>query len=149
VRVEHWANARHQPVAAAKAMLGQDLAYDRVPYFLHDQYDLGMEYNGYVEARRLRSRSSFRGDVPGREFVAFWLAGDGRVLIGMNVNIWDVNDAISALVRAGKPVSKGGTGRRRGAAGVTGGKLLEAADGERPGKRSACAPAGLAACRAT
>jgi 3-phenylpropionate/trans-cinnamate dioxygenase ferredoxin reductase subunit len=24
----------------------------------------------------------------------------------MNVNIWDVNDAISALVRSGKPVSK-------------------------------------------
>ena len=28
------------------------------------------------------------------------------MLAGMNVNIWDVNDAISALVRSGKPVSK-------------------------------------------
>src|ERR1700742_1465824 len=28
IRVEHWANARHQPVAAARAMLGQDVAYD-------------------------------------------------------------------------------------------------------------------------
>jgi 3-phenylpropionate/trans-cinnamate dioxygenase ferredoxin reductase subunit len=105
VRVEHWANARHQPVAAAKAMLGQEVGYDRVPYFYTDQYDLGMEYAGYVEPGGYE-QVVFRGDVPGREFVAFWLAGDGRVLAGMNVNIWDVNEAIGALVRAGKPVSK-------------------------------------------
>ncbi|MDR2985748.1 MAG: FAD-dependent oxidoreductase [Nocardiopsaceae bacterium] len=105
IRVEHWANARHQPVAAAQAMLGQDVAYDRVPYFYTDQYDLGMEYAGYVEPGGY-SEVVFRGDVPGREFVAFWLGDDGRVLAGMNVNIWDVNDAISALVRSGKPISK-------------------------------------------
>jgi 3-phenylpropionate/trans-cinnamate dioxygenase ferredoxin reductase subunit len=105
IRVEHWANARHQPVAAAKAMLGLDVAFDRVPYFYTDQYDLGMEYAGYVEPDGY-AEVVFRGDVPGREFVAFWLADDGRVLAGMNVNIWDVNDAIAALVRSGKPVSK-------------------------------------------
>jgi 3-phenylpropionate/trans-cinnamate dioxygenase ferredoxin reductase component len=105
IRVEHWANARHQPVAAAKAMLGQDVAYDRVPYFYTDQFDLGMEYAGYVEPDGY-AEVVFRGDVPGREFVSFWLGGDGRVLAGMNVNIWDVNDAIGALVRSGKPVSK-------------------------------------------
>ena len=38
-----------------------------------------------------------------REFVAFWLAG-GRVLAGMNVNVWDVNDAIQDLVRGGQTV---------------------------------------------
>ena len=27
-------------------MLGQDVTYDRVPYFFSDQYDLGMEYSG-------------------------------------------------------------------------------------------------------
>jgi len=104
VRVEHWANARHQPVTAAKAMLGQDVSYDRVPYFYTDQYDLGMEYAGYVEPGAYRE-VVFRGDVPGREFIAFWLAGDGRVLAGMNVNIWDVNESIAALVRAKTPVS--------------------------------------------
>jgi len=104
IRVEHWANARHQPVAAAKAMLGQDIAYDRVPYFYTDQYDLGMEYAGYVEPGGY-AEVVFRGDVPGREFIAFWLAGDGRVLAGMNVNIWDVNESLGALVRMG-PVSK-------------------------------------------
>jgi 3-phenylpropionate/trans-cinnamate dioxygenase ferredoxin reductase component len=104
IRVEHWANARHQPVAAAQAMLGRDVSYDRVPYFYTDQYDLGMEYAGYVEPGEYAA-VVFRGDVPGREFVAFWLGDDGRVLAGMNVNIWDVNDHIGALVRSGKPVS--------------------------------------------
>ena len=106
IRVEHWANARHQPVAAAKAMLGQDVVYDRVPYFYTDQYDLGMEYAGYVEPGEYAD-VVFRGDVPAREFIAFWLAGDGRVLAGMNVNVWDVNESIAALVRQGAKVSAG------------------------------------------
>jgi 3-phenylpropionate/trans-cinnamate dioxygenase ferredoxin reductase subunit len=105
LRVEHWSNARHQPQAAARAMLGQEVAFDRVPYFYTDQYDLGMEYAGYVEPGGYEE-VVFRGDKDRREFVAFWLSGDGRVLAGMNVNIWDVNDAIAALVRGGKPVSK-------------------------------------------
>jgi 3-phenylpropionate/trans-cinnamate dioxygenase ferredoxin reductase component len=45
----------------------------------------------------------FRGDVNQREFVAFWLGG-GRVLAGMNVNIWDVNEVIQAIVRGGRTV---------------------------------------------
>lgn len=104
IRVEHWANALHQPQAAARAMLGQDVAYDRVPYFFTDQYDLGMEYSGYVEPGGY-DEVIFRGDPGRREFIAFWLSGR-QVLAGMNVNIWDVNDAIQGLVRAGQPVDK-------------------------------------------
>jgi 3-phenylpropionate/trans-cinnamate dioxygenase ferredoxin reductase subunit len=104
IRVEHWANALHQPQAAARAMLGQDVAFDRVPYFFTDQYDLGMEYSGYVEPGGY-DEVVFRGDVGKREFIAFWLGG-GRMLAGMNVNIWGVNDAIRGLVRTGQPVGK-------------------------------------------
>jgi 3-phenylpropionate/trans-cinnamate dioxygenase ferredoxin reductase subunit len=102
IRVEHWYNALHQPQAAARAMLGQHPDYDRVPYFYTDQYDLGMEYAGYVEPGGY-DRVVFRGDVQRREFIAFWLAR-GRVLAGMNVNIWDVNDTIQAIVRSGRTV---------------------------------------------
>ncbi|HLX52071.1 MAG TPA: FAD-dependent oxidoreductase [Streptosporangiaceae bacterium] len=102
IRVEHWANALNQPQTAARSMLGQDAAYDRVPYFFTDQYDLGMEYSGYVEPRS-SYQVFFRGDVPGREFIAFWVA-DGHLLAGMNVNVWDVNDKIEALIRTGQPV---------------------------------------------
>ena len=38
----------------------------------------------------------FRGDPATREFIAFWLR-DGRVVAGMNVNVWDVTDDIQAL----------------------------------------------------
>jgi 3-phenylpropionate/trans-cinnamate dioxygenase ferredoxin reductase subunit len=103
VRVEHWANALHQPEVAAKAMLGQDVSYDRLPYFFTDQYDLGMEYGGYVTPGGY-DEVVLRGDVDRREFIAFWLSG-GRVLAGMNVNVWDVTDAIQDLVRSGQPIS--------------------------------------------
>jgi 3-phenylpropionate/trans-cinnamate dioxygenase ferredoxin reductase subunit len=103
LRVEHWSNARHQPRAAARAMLGQDVSYDRLPYFFTDQYDLGMEYTGYATPGEYE-RVVFRGDVPGREFIAFWLAPDNRLLAAMNVNIWDVNETLGAIVRSGVPV---------------------------------------------
>jgi 3-phenylpropionate/trans-cinnamate dioxygenase ferredoxin reductase subunit len=105
IRVEHWANALNQPQAAARAMAGQLVSYDRVPYFFSDQYDLGMEYAGYVAPDEY-DEVVFRGDVDRREFVAFWLDQGNRVLAGMNVNVWDVNDDIQALVRAGQPVDK-------------------------------------------
>ncbi|MCW6005629.1 FAD-dependent oxidoreductase [Micromonospora sp. CPCC 205371] len=99
IRVEHWSNALNGGPAAARSMLGQPVSYDRVPYFFTDQYDLGMEYAGWAPHGSYDS-VVFRGDVAAREFVAFWVKG-GRVLAGMNVNIWDVQDDIQALVRAG------------------------------------------------
>ena len=104
IRVEHWANALHQPQAAGRAMLGQPVSYDRIPYFYTDQYDLGMEYTGYTEPGGY-DKVVFRGDVAAREFVAFWLGDGGRVLAGMNVNVWDVTEPIGALVRSRRPVS--------------------------------------------
>jgi 3-phenylpropionate/trans-cinnamate dioxygenase ferredoxin reductase subunit len=99
IRVEHWANALNGGPAAARAMLGQDVTYDPVPYFFTDQYDLGMEFAGWF-APGGYDRVVFRGDPATREFIAFWTA-EGRVLAGMNVNVWDVTDDIQALVRAG------------------------------------------------
>jgi 3-phenylpropionate/trans-cinnamate dioxygenase ferredoxin reductase component len=103
VRVEHWANALNQPAVAARAMLGQDAAYDELPYFFTDQYDLGMEYVGHAPPGSY-ARVVTRGDVAGREFIAFWLDADDRVLAGMNVNVWDVVDDIKALILSRKPV---------------------------------------------
>ena len=105
IRVEHWANALNSGPAAAKAILDRDEDYDPVPYFYSDQYDLGMEYSGYVP-RNGYDQLVVRGDltVPldgkAPEFVAFWLK-DERVLAGMNANVWDVVDPIQELVRAG------------------------------------------------
>jgi 3-phenylpropionate/trans-cinnamate dioxygenase ferredoxin reductase component len=101
IRVEHWANALHQGPAAARAMLGQPVSYDRLPYFFSDQYDVGMEYSGYAPSW---DEVVFRGDRSSGEFVAFWLR-DGRVQAGMNVNVWDVNEHVQALIQARQPVA--------------------------------------------
>jgi len=100
LRVEHWANALEQGPVAARAMLGQDVVYDRVPYFFSDQYDVGMEYAGHSGPD---DEVVFRGDRAGGEFIVFWMR-DGRVTAGMNVNVWDVNEDIQALVREGATV---------------------------------------------
>ena len=42
-------------------------------------------------------RVVFRGEPADRAFIAFWLKG-GRVVAGMNANVWQVNDSIAALV---------------------------------------------------
>ncbi len=97
IRTEHWANALKQPAVAVSGMLGKPTEYAELPYFFTDQYDLGMEYVGYAPSY---DRVVFRGDLEGREFVAFWLDGDNRVLAGMNVNVWDVLDDVKSLIRS-------------------------------------------------
>ena len=104
IRTEHWANALKQPAVAAAGMLGTPGSYDELPYFFTDQYDLGMEYVGYAPDYQ---RVVFRGDVGKREFVAFWLDGDDRVLAGMNVNVWDVLDDVKSLIRSRISVDPG------------------------------------------
>ncbi|MFE0045984.1 NAD(P)/FAD-dependent oxidoreductase [Streptomyces albireticuli] len=99
LRVEHWANALNSGPAAARAMLGQEVSYDRVPYFFSDQYDVGLEYSGWAPPGSY-DQVVCRGDVGKREFVAFWLS-EGRLLAGMNVNVWDVTDPLQKLIRSG------------------------------------------------
>jgi len=102
LRLEHWSAALNQGPVAAANMLGQHASYDQVPYFFSDQYDMGMEYSGYVGPNGY-DEVLFRGDLPKGEYLAFWMR-DGRVLAGMNVNIWDVTDTIAALVRSGNQI---------------------------------------------
>jgi 3-phenylpropionate/trans-cinnamate dioxygenase ferredoxin reductase subunit len=83
-------------------MLGTGESYGRPPYFFSDQYDVGMEYSGHATGG---DRVVFRGDTGAREFIAFWLR-EGRVLAGMNVNVWDVAEPIQALVAGGRQIDE-------------------------------------------
>jgi 3-phenylpropionate/trans-cinnamate dioxygenase ferredoxin reductase subunit len=100
VRIEHWANALNQGPAAARSMLGRDVSYDELPYFFSDQYDVGMEYSGFAETW---DRVVLRGDSGSRELIAFWIE-DRRVIAAMNVNVWDVHDALRDLIRSRQEV---------------------------------------------
>ncbi len=103
LRSEHWANARFGGTAAGKAMLGGTEPYDRIPYFYSDQYDLGMEYTGHGSPS---DRVVVRGSLADRAFVAFWLR-HGRVVAGMNANLWDLAKPIERLIRSRAEVDPG------------------------------------------
>ena len=53
IRVEHWDTAINQAKVAAHNLAGGDEAYDAMPYFFTDQYDLG---HGVRRPRRRRRR---------------------------------------------------------------------------------------------
>ena len=99
VRVEHWANALNQGLTAGANAAGAGQVYDGIPYFFSDQYDMGMEYSGWATGY---DRVVFRGDPEDGAFVAFYLSGE-RVVGGVNVNVWDVNAQVQALVRSAGP----------------------------------------------
>ncbi len=103
LRSEHWANALHAGPVAARSMLGQRVSFSEVPYFYTDQFDLGMELSGYAPLMA-DAQLIVRGDLEAREFIAFWV-DSGRVVGGMNVNVWDVNEAVQALIRSGQSVA--------------------------------------------
>jgi 3-phenylpropionate/trans-cinnamate dioxygenase ferredoxin reductase subunit len=94
LRVEHWANALHQGRTAGANVAAGGVAYDRIPYFFSDQYDLGMEYVGLGQPD---DQVTVRGDEDARQLIAFWHR-DGQVTAAMNVNVWDVVDDLRALV---------------------------------------------------
>jgi 3-phenylpropionate/trans-cinnamate dioxygenase ferredoxin reductase subunit len=99
LRVEHWDNAIRQGKLLGKVLAGADDRYDWLPYFYTDQYDLGMEYVGRSAPD---DEVVVRGSQGSGEFLAFWLR-DGQVTAAMNVNIWDVNADLRALVGSKVP----------------------------------------------
>jgi NADPH-dependent 2,4-dienoyl-CoA reductase/sulfur reductase-like enzyme len=104
MRNEHWANAIAGGKVAAASLAGADASLDDIPYFYTDQFDLGMEYSGYPPLA-VDADIVYRGDRPKREVIAFWMNGD-RVVAGMNVNVWDVNEDVQTLIRAEKDVDR-------------------------------------------
>jgi 3-phenylpropionate/trans-cinnamate dioxygenase ferredoxin reductase component len=105
LRVEHWANALNQGRAAGLSMAGKGEPYARLPYFFTDQYDLSMEYHGYVGPDGY-DQVVLRGDPASGEWLAFWLK-DRHVLAGMNVNVWDQSDHLKRLARERAEVDPG------------------------------------------
>lgn len=75
IRVEHWVVAERQGEVAARNMLGQAVAFDAVPFFWTQQYDLTISYVGHAvkwdrlaaegdPAKRDCKVTYFRGDKP-------------------------------------------------------------------------------------
>lgn len=99
IRVEHWDTAIQQGKTAAHNLLGDAEAYEKLPYFFTDQYDLGMEYFGSVGPDGY-DEVVIEGDTTG-VFRAYWLR-DKLVVAAMQANDWDASDQVRASV--GKPL---------------------------------------------
>ena len=105
LRSEHWANAMMGGQIAARSMLGLKSDFDPVPFSFTDQYDLYMEYAGWVPSGQAED-VVIRGDLTARAFQAFWLV-DGRVAAAMHVNRQDEGmEPLQDLIRARKQVDR-------------------------------------------
>ena len=100
IRVEHWANAQNQGIAAAKNILGQRQPYAEVPWFWSDQYEINMQYVGHASSW---DEVLLRGSVPERQFSAFYLKGS-RLRAAMCVNRQRDIRPSRELIRARTPV---------------------------------------------
>jgi NADPH-dependent 2,4-dienoyl-CoA reductase/sulfur reductase-like enzyme/nitrite reductase/ring-hydroxylating ferredoxin subunit len=74
-RIEHWRTAQQQGRVVAHNMAGRATKFDAVPFFWTQQFDAGLLYVGHA-ARW--DEIVYRGDVAGRDFIAFYVTG-GRV----------------------------------------------------------------------
>lgn len=99
LRREHWDNAVRQGGLAARTILDLGGTYDWQPYFYTDQFDLGMEYVGN---NLDTDEPVVRGSLESGEFIVFWQR-DEVVTAAMNVNVWDVNDTLRAIVGRAVP----------------------------------------------
>jgi 3-phenylpropionate/trans-cinnamate dioxygenase ferredoxin reductase subunit len=100
VRLESWANAQNQAIVAAKAVVGQDVRYDELPWFWSDQYDVNLQMLG-LPARW--PEPVVRGDPASGGFSQFYLDGE-RIAAIVAVNAPRDLRAAKKLVETRKPV---------------------------------------------
>ena len=101
-RVEHEDHAISHGKAVGANMAGAGVAYEHLPYFYSDLFDLGYEAVGEVTTAH---ETVADWQEPNRRGVIYYL-DDGRVRGVLLWNTWDRVDAARDLIRSGEPFTK-------------------------------------------
>ena len=99
LREEHEANANTMGRLAGRAMAGAAVAYDHLPSFYSDLFELGYEAVGELDSR-LETVADWK--EPYHEGVVYYLR-DGRVRGVLLWNVWEQVDAARRLIAEAGP----------------------------------------------
>jgi NADPH-dependent 2,4-dienoyl-CoA reductase/sulfur reductase-like enzyme len=103
-RVEHEDHANSHGAAVGANMAGAGTAYDHLPFFYSDLFDLGYEAVGEVDSRHATIAAWAE---PNRQGVVCYVDGDRRPRGFLLWNVWDRVEAARELIGAGEPVDEG------------------------------------------
>lgn len=103
MRVEHEDHANRQGECVGANMAGQARAYDYLPFFYSDLFDLGFEAVGRLDSRLATIEDWVE---PEKRGVVFYLE-DQHVVGVLCVDLWDRMEAARALIGDPKPVGDG------------------------------------------
>lgn len=102
IRSEHEDNANAMGEAAGRAMAGEEVRYDRLPYFYSDLFDLGYEAVGEIDPA-LHVVADWR--EPNREGVLYFLRDD-RVRGVLLWNVWNQVEHARELIASPQAFSE-------------------------------------------
>jgi Pyridine nucleotide-disulphide oxidoreductase/Reductase C-terminal len=103
LRVEHWEVARAQGAAVAHAILGDERAYDEIPYFWSDLAEwCTLEYVGPADTW---DREEIRGSVHDGAFSIFYLEAE-RLVAALTVGRSEDLDRARELMAVDRPVAR-------------------------------------------
>jgi 3-phenylpropionate/trans-cinnamate dioxygenase ferredoxin reductase subunit len=103
-RVEHEDHANTHGRVVGANMAGAGVAYDHLPFFYSDLFDLGYEAVGEVDSR-LEAVVSW--EEPYRKGVVAYLDAERRPRGYLLWNVWDAVEAARERIRAAEPVGEG------------------------------------------
>ncbi|WP_323745050.1 NAD(P)/FAD-dependent oxidoreductase [Noviherbaspirillum malthae] len=101
LRLESWANAQNQGIVVGRAIAGEHICYDDIPWFWSDQYDLQVQMIGLS---RQDASLVLRGSLSDRKFTLFQVNGN-KITAAVSVNSPRDMKQVKRLMKKGAAVN--------------------------------------------